>query len=183
MKIMRDGITLREIEPGDTEQIVKWRNKDWVRSNFVYQSLFTRESHENWYQNKILTGLVKQFIILVKTTDYEEVLPVGSVYLRDIDEHHHRAEFGIFIGEETALKSGIGTKAAKLITQYGFNELGLHKIYLRVFEDNARAIKCYEKAGFKQEARFQDDVLIQGKYRSMIIMSMINPQYSKKDCE
>ncbi len=183
MNIMRDGITLREITPEDTDQIIAWRNKDWVRSNFVYQSLFTRKSHENWYKNKIQTGLVKQFIISVSVDGLEDMISVGSVYLRDIDTHNHRAEFGIFIGEETALKNGVGTKTAELITQYGFHDLGLHRIYLRVFEDNIRAIRCYEKAGFRQEARFQDDVFIQGKYRTMIIMAMINSQDRQKDCE
>ena len=48
MQIIGDNIILREIKPEDTNRIIEWRNKDWVRSNFIYQNPFTKESHEKW---------------------------------------------------------------------------------------------------------------------------------------
>ena len=44
------GIYLRLMTYDDTDLIVAWRNSDGVRKNFIYQALFTRESHENWIQ-------------------------------------------------------------------------------------------------------------------------------------
>lgn len=72
-------------------------------------------------------------------------VPVGSVYIRDIDTTHHKGEYGIFIGEAEARGKGIGTRAAKLMTAYAFRELSLHRLFLRVFADNVRAIRSYEK--------------------------------------
>ena len=46
------GIYLRLMTYEDTENIVNWRNSDAVRKNFIYQALFTRESHENWIGNR-----------------------------------------------------------------------------------------------------------------------------------
>mgnify|MGYP002228263736 CR=1 FL=1 len=48
--------------------------------------------------------------------------PLGSVYIRDIDRHHNKAEYGIFIGEADARGRGVGTAAAKLMLRYCFEE-------------------------------------------------------------
>ena len=47
-KIEGKQIYLRPITMEDTDRIVSWRNQDRVRHNFIYQKLFTKESHENW---------------------------------------------------------------------------------------------------------------------------------------
>ena len=115
----------------------------------------------------VATGKVAQFIIFSKKDQKD----VGSVFLRDIDDEHHKAEYGIFIGEDDARGKGVGTAAAELILKYGFEELKLHKIFLRVLADNGRAVHSYEKAGFKKEAYLKDDVFIDGKYRDIILMA------------
>ncbi len=165
-----DIIYLRPIKPEDTDLVVKWRNSEAVRKRFIYQKLFTRQSHENWIENMVNTGKVVQMIICLTTND----LPVGSVYIRDIDPVHHKGEYGIFIGEENQRGKGIGTRAARLMMQYAFEEMKLHRLFLRVFADNTQAISSYEKAGFVREAYLKDDVYIDGQYRDIVLMAYIN---------
>ncbi len=162
-----NGIFLRPMGPEDTDLIVRWRNTDSVRRNFVYQALFTRQSHENWVRTMVEPGKVVQMMICLE----EDGRPVGSVYIRDIDRQHKKAEYGIFIGEEAARGRGIGTAAAGLMLRYCFEELGLHKIFLRAYADNLQAIRSYEKAGFVQEAYLKEDVCIDGVYRDMVLMA------------
>lgn len=164
------GIYLRLMTYDDTDLIVKWRNTDSVRKNFIYQALFTRESHENWIRTKVETGQVVQMIICESKGDR----PVGSVYIRDIDHDHHKAEYGIFIGEEAARGKGYGTAAAKLMIRYCFEELNLHRLFLRVYATNQQAIRSYEKAGFVQEACLRDDVCIDGEYKDIVLMGILN---------
>lgn len=99
--------------------------------------------------------------------------PLGSVYIRDIDRHHNKAEYGIFIGEDEARGRGVGTSAAKLMLRYCFEELGLHRVYLRAFAENKQAIGSYEKAGFVKEGLLRDDVCIDGVYRDIVWMAAI----------
>lgn len=168
------GIYLRLMTYEDTDLIVEWRNSDPVRKRFIYQEPFTREGHENWIKNRIETGNVVQMIICSLGTDR----PLGSVYIRDIDRQHHKAEYGIFIGEDEARGKGIGTAAAGLMLRYCFEEEKLHRVYLRVFADNMQAVRSYEKAGFVREACLKDDVCIDGEYRDIILMAVINPQHT-----
>lgn len=151
-------VYLRPLEIGDTEKIVSWRNRDFVRKNFIYQELFTEEGHLNWIRTQIETGRVKQFIICL--SDGREI---GSVYLRDIDREKGVAEYGIFIGEEDAIGCGYGTAAAKKALDYAFGELHLDKIILRFMADNIKAQKSYEHAGFRMTDRTEKATTIQGE--------------------
>lgn len=168
------GIYLRPMTYDDTDLIIKWRNSDAVRKNFIYQGLFTRESHENWIRTRVETGEVVQTIIC----DIATGTPYGSVYIRDIDRHHNKAEYGIFIGEPQARGRGIGTAAARLMLKLCFEELGLHRVYLRALSGNMQAVRSYEKAGFEREGYLKDDVCIDGKYIDIIWMAAINPHVS-----
>lgn len=165
-------IYLRPMTEEDTDRIVAWRNQPSVKNYFIYQADFTREGHLHWLHEVVEKGHACQMIICDKAED----TPLGSVYIRDIDRTHHKGEYGIFIGEEAARGRGIGTEAAKLMLAYGFEELGLHRIYLRVLADNKQAIRSYEKAGFVQEGFLHDDVCINGKYVDIVWMAAVKDE-------
>lgn len=165
-----DGqIFIRIAQPGDTDDIVRWRNAEEVRKNHIFQEYITRQSHENWRRSMVDTGKVVQMVICESSTGRG----MGAVHIRDIDHQNHKGEFGIFIGEASARGRGIGTRAAKLMIRYGFEELGLHKIFLRVFADNKQAVRSYEKAGFLQEAYLRDEVCIDDRYQDMLLMAVL----------
>lgn len=169
--MIKNNVVLRKITEEDTDDILKWKNKPDVKKNFCIQEDLTKEVHLNWLNSKVKTGEVEQFIIYDKTSN----IPVGSTYLRDIDKKNKKAEFGIFIGEDSARNKGIGTDTTSLMLEYGFKELQLNKISLRVFSNNFGAIKAYEKAGFEYEGISKEDILLpNGKYQDIIFMSKIN---------
>lgn len=162
-------VYFRPITLEDTDLIVRWRNMDRVRKNFIYQKPFTREGHLQWMETKVASGEVIQFILCETEGDR----PIGSVYLRDIDPENRKAEYGIFIGEEDAAGKGYGTLAAKGAIAYARDVLKLHKLLLRVFEDNRGAVRSYEKAGFVCEARLKDEYFQHGSWRNLLLMAVI----------
>lgn len=166
-------VAIRPITYDDTANIIRWRNSDSVRKRFIYQGLFTKESHENWMKTMVETGKVVQFII---SCDGEDV---GSVYLRDVDYEKKEAEYGIFIGEESARGCGVGTRSAELIIEYAFETMGLERLFLRVHKDNERAVKSYEKAGFEKDGR-SETVVINGCETEVIFMSLENKSIGAK---
>lgn len=174
MDIVGERVILKEITREDTELIIHWRNKKFVQERFIFQEKLTKEEHEKWLSDMVATGRVKQFIIILKNG----MIPIGSAYLRDIDKKNRKAEYGIFIGEEDATGLGYGSDVTKLLSEYAFKRLSLHKVYLRVFSDNKRAIQSYTKAGFVQEALLRDEIKIGNKFKDIVLMSLLDPSNS-----
>lgn len=167
-------IYIRPMTYDDLEDIVRWRNSDEVKKYFIYRGEFTYENQVEWMKNHVETGEVAQMIICMRASVDGKERKVGCVYIRDIDMKNKKGEYGVFIGEADARGRGVGTKVAKLMLRYGFEELGLHRIYLRAIEGNERAVKSYENAGFVKEGFLRDDVVIDGKYVSVTWMAAIN---------
>ena len=76
---------------------------------------------------------------------------IGICSLHDGGLPSRSAELGIAIGEREEQGKGYGEEALRLLLEYGFATLGLHRIGLNVYENNPRAIRCYEKCGFRRE--------------------------------
>lgn len=169
MDLSTDKIYLRHITLEDTEMVLRWRNSDLVKQYFIYREDITADEHINWMQTKVKTGKVCQFIIYLK----ESNMPIGSVYLQSIDDVHKNAEYGIFIGDVDALGKGYGSDAANLALEYAFDVLKLHKVYLRVLNNNDRAIKSYEKVGFKVEGILKEEIFIDGDYIDVVRMAVV----------
>ena len=94
-----------------------------------------------------------------------------------VNKEDNRARYAIGIFNRNYWNKGIGTEVTKLILRFGFEELGLHRIDLRVLEYNKRAIRCYEKCGFIVEGREREGALIEGKYETDLIMSILEDEY------
>ena len=164
-------VCLRPIASGDTDNIVQWRNSPLVQPFFIDHTPLTREIHENWLKTRVFTGNTAQFIIVAK----EDQCDIGTVYLRDIDQKHRNAEFGIYIGDPIHRQKGMGHEAAMLICRYGFEQLGLHRIFLRVLSENKLAIHCYEKVGFQLEGVFREHAFNGEKFCDIAFMGYLNP--------
>ena len=83
---------------------------------------------------------------------------IGNIELMDV--HDAAAELGIAI---TAGKQelGYGTEAIQAVTKYAMDVLRLNRIYLKVYPDNIRAIHVYEKCGFREYDRTDEDVFME----------------------
>ena len=105
---------------------------------------------------------------------------IGSIGLvLQSDVYKLTAEIGYWIGEPYWGK-GITTKAVQLITEYGFNELGLVRIYTGVFDFNKASQKVLEKAGFKLESIFEKSVVKNNKICDEYRYGLINKNSEQK---
>ena len=167
-----EKVRLRPITDADTADIVRWRCDPEVRRYFLYRGAFTPELHRAWLRDKVATGKVIQYII----TERDSGRSVGSVYFRDVDTQNESAEYGIFIGEASARRRGIGTETARLFTDFGLNVLRLHRISLKVLGSNEIARRSYEKAGFRTEGVFRDYARLDGVFTDVVFMAKLGEE-------
>ena len=83
---------------------------------------------------------------------------IGNIELMDVADS--AAELGIAITAGMQDR-GFGTEAARALVGYGMDRLGLKRIFLKVFPDNARAIRVYEKCGFREYDRSGEDIFME----------------------
>jgi RimJ/RimL family protein N-acetyltransferase len=96
-----------------------------------------------------------------------------------IDQKARSVEIGIMIGEKDYWNKGHGTEAMRTMCRYGFEELNLNRIWLRVFDTNPRARKAYEKAGFVYEGTLRQAEYKHGRYIDVHIMSILKSDWIK----
>ncbi len=68
------------------------------------------------------------------------------------------------------------TETVKLIVDYAFNELNLHRIEAGVMPHNIASIRVLEKAGFHKEGIALKNVKINGKWEDHQVLAIINPK-------
>ena len=76
---------------------------------------------------------------------------------------------------------GYGTEALKLLLDFAFNFQNMHSVDLKVFSFNERAIKCYEKSGFKRCGTRHDAYFLNGKYHDEITMEILENDYYERN--
>ena len=130
---------------------------------------FTRAAAEAWVQR--LLDHPCAWVI-----EYEGS-PIGEARLDNIDREERRASFAIGIADAALLGKGLGTEAARLVLAQAFDTLNLHRISVRVMAHNHRAIRSYEKCGFRVEGRERETVFLSGEWMDDVIMGLLDREF------
>lgn len=146
-----EEVTLRDFEEHDIPKKVEWINNPENNKFLHYDLPLSVPRTTEWFLKKDNTKRLDCII------EYNGV-PVGVIGLLNIDRYNRKAEYYITIGENSYKQKGIATKASRLLIEYAFNNLKMHKIYLTVDARNENAIGLYKKIGFRQEGYFVDDL-------------------------
>ena len=170
MNQSNNSVSLRPIDERDTLNVLKWRNK--VKYYLFSQDDVTEEMHLSWLNNYVKTGKCHQFIIEV--ADNSSLYPIGTIFIKNIDQERKEGEYGIFIGEEAARGKGYGRSASEMILKYAFEVLGLNTVVLYVFSFNESAIHMYSSLGFKIQEDYEEIVERDGEKLPVLKMIITN---------
>lgn len=169
-------IRLRAIERNDLPRFVEWLNDPEVMQGIAIYRPLSEIDEEKWFEG-VLSGDpdTRPFVIEVHKPD-DEWTAIGNCGFHVIDWRSRSAELGIFIGDKSYWNQGYGIEATRVLTDYGFNTLNMHRIYLRVFAFNQRAIHIYEKIGFVHEGRLRQAHYHAGEYTDVLWMGIFRSE-------
>lgn len=105
---------------------------------------------------------------------------IGACRLHHLSEPDRSATFAIGLFDVSRLSRGIGTEAGELVLAYAFDVLGLHRVDLKVLDYNGRAIRCYEKCGFRKDGLLRENAFIEGKFASDWVMSILEHEWRER---
>jgi RimJ/RimL family protein N-acetyltransferase len=163
-------VELSPLTTADAPALFTWINdRELVLFNSGYRPV-PEPTHREW-----LAGLARRrdlvaFAIRVRRTKRL----IGVCQLTAIHAVNRSADLQIRIGEAAARGKGYGVEAVRLLLAFGFRDLNLHRIALHVFATNTRAIRAYERAGFRHEGTLRDAVFIDGQFVDVKVMAVLD---------
>ncbi|MDD1502787.1 GNAT family protein [Lysinibacillus sp. CNPSo 3705] len=171
-------VKLRKMTKEDTELYHKWRNDmEVMHSTNPSLDVYPMEETKDFVDHVILgTHAGKSYIMVEKGKES----PIGIVALINIDYKNRNAECIIDIGEKEYWGKGYGSEGLKLLLDYAFYEMNLHRVYLKVFSFNDKAISLYNKIGFIQEGSSRQSLFRDGTWYDIIHMGILQNEYFEK---
>lgn len=177
--IRSERLYLRPAERADLPAFVRWFADAEVRRHLALRAPFSLAMEEKWFDGMVERQGKSDYHFVACLVD--DGRPIGTVGLHGLDLENGKAEFGISIGEKELWGRGYGTEALAAICDFGFGALRLERVELHVYEDNARAIRSYEKAGFRHEGRLRNAHFAEGRPHDVLVMSLLRDEWLALD--
>jgi RimJ/RimL family protein N-acetyltransferase len=174
-------VVLRDLSLGDSRLIHDWTNDPEINRFLLEGFPRTHKDIERFINSQMTNADPINRALAVARRD--NLTSIGFVGCFNIDWHARAAELGVILGSKEHLGKGYGTEAVTLLLKFAFDELGLHRLFLRVFDFNERAIQSYRKCGFVEEGRLREAYYRDGAYFDIIMMSILEEEYQARTQE
>lgn len=149
----------------ELERWLPWVHRRYGRADGLR---FIRDSSAAWIE-----GRAHDFAIrYLDQPDHH----VGNISVWPTSERERSGEMGYWI-RTTEGGKGIATEAGARVLQVGFEELGLHRITLRIAVGNTRSERVAEKLGFVHEGLLRKEVLVKGEWLDHTLWAMLEDEY------
>ena len=110
----------------------------------------------------------------------ETCKPIARFGYKGATLRDRHVEIFLYIGERDAQGNGYGTEALIVFLNWLFTHRGMHRVWLTVNAENARAIHTYEKVGFVREGIFRERYFRDGAFRDEIIFGMLDHKFATR---
>lgn len=171
MDLAGNQVRLRPLMQQDLAKLAVW-NSDAEVQQYVDCNLSTNlKELQRWYDVNVPD---RNYQIFAIENLQGEI--IGDLELDHICWYTREAELRIRIGEKAYWGQGYGSEAIRLALGYYMGEKQFKRIYLKVYQFNTRAIRCYRKNGFKAVGVLQRD---DAKWKDIILMEVTQNIYKR----
>jgi RimJ/RimL family protein N-acetyltransferase len=169
-------IQLRSLELKDAEVIVQVYNFLEARRFLDDPAPLSQDDAKQWIRKTWEQRKAHpSFFFAIELRESKELLGVCGLF--GVQKINRKAELMITLFDESNRIKGFGTEALKLLLDYGFNQLNLHRIVLFTHEINKRAQRVYEKMGFKPGGRRRQASFSEGTYHDLLLFDMLASEF------
>jgi len=155
--------------------VQRWINQPEVRSGTGSEGPVSDYEHHRWYEQLMLD--CGQRVFLIGQGQGEQSVPVGLIGLKGLESRSRSAEYWIYIGDLAVRRKGFADEATRIIVDYAFNVLNLHRVFLKVHETNRAAVALYQKLGFVLEGSLRDASFHEGQFVDVICYSVLEDEF------
>ena len=169
-KLVGDGVELRRHDRANYPLYARWYGDEevWRLTSWTAEPM-RRAAVERLFEDRERSSLDDSFAVHREGEDE----PIGVISLTNISEANASADLSVIMGDEKDRARGLGTEAIRILLNYAFDERGLTRVGLSVFDFNEAAIHAYEKLGFQREGRLRQALKRDGEFHDAILMVVL----------
>lgn len=172
-----DRLCLRPMHPIDAEDMFSYAKREDVTEYLLWSphpSVNYTADYLRYIQSRYALGDFFDWAII----DRESRRMIGTCGFTKINTDNDSGEIGYVLNPDFWGR-GYATEAAKRVMEFGFDELGLHRIEARFMQGNERSLRVMEKLGMSFEGYHVDEIFVKGSYRTVGICAAVCQKTSK----
>jgi RimJ/RimL family protein N-acetyltransferase len=171
--LIGECVYLRPIETGDLPLIRKWANDPEIR-RLTGEALPMSQAGADDFLDKVRKDRDRVWFVVVLQ---ENDRVIGEAGLLRMFQAWRTTDLTLIIGEKDAWGKGYGTEAILLLLDYAFGYLSFHRVAIGVVGFNDRALRFYEKVGFRKEGVQRDGYYYDHAHHDFVMMSILEDEF------
>ncbi len=160
-------IALRDMRPGDRDQVRQWRNLPAVARYMYTDGEIAEAEHAVWFARVLVDPSCTYWIITCDGAD------VGLACITGIDRAHSRCSWAFYIASSDLRGRGVGSVVEYSVLSHVFDTLGLEKLCCEVLDLNGPVIEMHKRFGFTEEGRLRRHIRKGGTWHDVIVLAML----------
>ncbi len=179
MKLMGNNIYVRFLETADAKAMLdlQVRNREFFQAYTPRrdEAFYTLDQQwENIQKSMEKRQRDQEYTFGIFTRDSDEL--IGTVSLTEVLRGPLQSCYIGYVLDKNHNGKGYMTEAVRLVVDYAFTELKLHRIEAGVMPHNIRSMRVLEKAGFHKEGIARKNVKINGRWEDHQVLAIVNEQ-------
>lgn len=170
-------VGLRAIEREDLPILKEWRNKPEFRRFFREYRELNDENQVQWFERLVMKD---KRTIMFSIVELETNRLLGACGLCYIDWINRNADFSIYIGDQNVyIDDNYALDAANLMIKYGFEELGLHRLWSEIYDFDKAKKNMFEKLGFTLDGVHRETHWSEGQWNNSLFFGLLRVDTEK----
>ncbi|WP_018997110.1 GNAT family N-acetyltransferase [Hirschia maritima] len=170
-------VNLRAIEQTDLEPLRQWRNKPEMRRFFREYREISPEMQQKWFENHVLNDPRTRMFAIERKSDSALMGACGLCY---IDAINQNADFSIYLGiDDLYIDEKFASDAGKVLIQYGFEELNLHRIWAEIYSIDEPKQAFLPSLGFELEGTHRETHFTEGKWVNSLFYGLLSSSQAR----
>lgn len=162
---------LRAIEEGDLAQLLAWRNRPDLRRYFREYRELNSTQQRAWFDCKVNGDPATRMFSVV---DVQTGRLLGACGLCYIDSVNRTADFSLYLGaDDLYIDERLAPDAAITLIRYGFEELGLNRLWSEIYAFDAPKAALFERLGFALDGRHRQTHWAEGAWHDSLYFSLL----------
>lgn len=177
-ELTTERLTLRKMLVADASDMYEYAARPEVTKYLTWQPHPDRDYTREYLQylgNRYAAGMFYDWAIVYEP----DCKMVGTCGFTAFNCTSDSAEVGYVLNPEYWGK-GIAPEALIRVLEFGFDDLGLHRIEARFIEENDRSRRVMEKVGMRFEGVLREGMLVKGNYVNVGICSILESEWREK---